>query len=238
MIYSGDSSIADAKYGSTQLTRIYHGSDLVWENADYKIIEFPNNLMQMTSASNTLGFTITDDADSGGGEAISTWKFFNKDIDTYALLKKRSGMWTRVNVVFPAELGDVKLVNFKCYRCNMPTGTGYSGYTRMNTINLLYSPDEVTVDQAHAASGQIDGANNFVSIARPYSSAELDALFNNAYGNDFSNPQTIKTLRFCIQAPTWSGTPQLKYIVSEKYQFKLMIRKSNLAAWKAKYINS
>ena len=217
MIYSGDSSIADAKYGSTQLTRIYHGSDLVWENADYKIIEFPNNLMQMTSASNTLGFTITDDANSGGGEAISTWKFFNKDIDTYALLKKRSGMWTRG------------------YRCNMPTGTDYS---RMGTINLLYSPDEVTVDQAHAASGQIDGANNFVSIARPYSSAELDALFNNAYGNDFSNPQTIKTLRFCIQAPTWSGTPPLKYIVSEKYQFKLMIRKSNLAAWKAKYINS
>ncbi len=105
MIYSGNSPISDAKYGGQQLAKIYHGSDLVWENSDYKIIEFPNNLMQMTSASNTLGFTITDDANSGGGEAKSTWKFFNKDIDTYALLKKRSGMWTRVNVVFPAERG-------------------------------------------------------------------------------------------------------------------------------------
>ena len=32
MIYSGDSPISDVKYGSQQVDKVYHGSDLVWED--------------------------------------------------------------------------------------------------------------------------------------------------------------------------------------------------------------
>lgn len=235
MICKNGASVADAKYGSQQLARIYHGSDLIWENDEWVTFEFPSPGLLMTYLHKPLGFTITDNTD---GKVPSAYKFFSNANNVYSGLTKRStGQWTRINFVLPDELGEVRLLNFKAHRCTLL----YGSHMHPDAVNLLYAPDALSasVSNSPTADEMLDGENGFVSFASAAVAANgntnaIDAFFSNTYGSNLSPAPVVKTLRFCVRAPYWSTGGQ-KTVAGEKYNFKFLVRKSCLEAWEAAY---
>ena len=67
MIYSGDSPIADVKYGSQQVDKVYHGSDLVWERDKWVEYVFPNDDAFMSSEED-YGFEVSIKLNSNTNE--------------------------------------------------------------------------------------------------------------------------------------------------------------------------
>lgn len=58
MIYSGNSAIADAKYGSQQLAKIYHGADLVWGNDSWTELHIGTPMHVDGALNDSQGFVI------------------------------------------------------------------------------------------------------------------------------------------------------------------------------------
>lgn len=235
MIYSGDSSIADAKFGSQQLAKIYRGSDLVWENDEWVEFVFPSPGLLMTSLHKPLGFTITDD--TANNNVPNAYKFFANAKGVYSGLTQRTRyQWTRVNFVLPSELGTVRLKSFKAWRCNLLN----EYQVRPGSINLLYSSDAVSASVTHTTTGTESDTdpesltNGFASIAHAgYGNISIDSFYNNTERILASEPE-VKTIRFCIAAPYW-GSSSTKTVAGEKYNFTFKVKKSCLEAWKAAY---
>lgn len=77
MINLGNNSIVDMKYGSQQIAKAYHGSDMVWEKDD-GIYVFPNSSAKLTS-NKSLGFVCNQTQVNGAHKA---WKAFDNSLNT------------------------------------------------------------------------------------------------------------------------------------------------------------
>ena len=219
MINLGSTSIADVKFGSQQMSKAYHGADLVWSNlAQY---EFSNSSAYMTgsSGSSALGFTITDKLPSGSTRQEGAWNIFaNNSRSMFVYMSKNAT--TIVNFVFPDELGDVILLDIK----GIQVSASGAGYSRAGSVTILTSP----LSKA-ATDDDTNGANGFRVIKTISGSTQYNNFFTNTYGNNVLHPPTVKTLRIKFSSANGGSTP------SEKYKMRLLVNPDNLAAWKAKY---
>lgn len=108
MIKFGNSTIENVKYGSQQVDKVYHGSDLVWERDKWVEYTFPNSSAKLTgSGDKALGFGL-----SGGSASGSSQRY-------YALNNVSNNAWTVTDsstslyILLPDLLAPVKVLNVK-----------------------------------------------------------------------------------------------------------------------------
>ena len=135
MIMLNNSSVADVKYGSQQVDKVYYGSDLVWERDPWVTFSFPTASIGMTG-NNSYGFSASGAPVYQSDEDYTHYKSF--DLTTwYCFVVTVYTTLPRLILTFPSEFGGEAIVT----SVNVAPAGGYSGlsYAENGKIYLITS---------------------------------------------------------------------------------------------------
>lgn len=222
MIYSGNSAIADAKYGSQQLAKIYHGSDLVWERDEWVEYTFPNTTngvdikCSSTTGNGALGFKF---AASTGTPSHANRCYHMFDGQAWSMQTKgRLGNSGSVYgicayAVFPPQWGTVLLKTVSVTKLDKSSYYLYNLRSTPNRAKVLDSNDNVIVNTTEA--GGLDHTIfDFTYSQGNSAQASLDNLESAAI-RLFASRRNMNTTE----------------IVGGNYTLTFLIKKSRLKAW-------
>lgn len=193
MIYSGDSPISDVKYGSQQMDKVYHGSDLVWERDKWVEYVFPNDDAFVSSEENygltvaeDYGFTVSLHKNSGEGLYGSvTLGFNNDDSNSPKITGTHSGYSQYYHIVLPAQFQNAIFCNIKCH-------------------NFSYSDAYVTA----GSDNDFNNANNWTRYG--------STPFSDWFASDFNaRCKRINIKTFSSGASYYMGSFHLKFKIRQ-----------------------
>lgn len=113
MIILNNSSVADVKYGSQQVDKVYHGSNLVWEQ--YVEYVFPNANAYMRNDSD-YGFEVSVTLNTGYNEIMSNSPacgLNNNDADAPQINNTQKGYTHHYRIVLPTQFQDAIFCNIR-----------------------------------------------------------------------------------------------------------------------------
>ena len=223
MIYSGNSAIADAKYGSQQLAKIYHGSDLVWGNDSWVEYTFPNTTngvdikCSSTTGNGALGFKFA----AGTGTTSHAARCYHMFDGQAWSMKLKSGIGNRGSTygiyayaVFPPQWGTVLLKTVSVTNLDKSKYYIYNLYSTPNRAKVLDSNDGVIVSTTEAG-GLDDTIFSFITSSHGNSAqASLDNLESAA-----------------IRMFASRYNANVTEITGGNYTLTFLIKKSRLKAW-------
>lgn len=223
MIYSGNSAIADAKYGSQQLTKIYHGADLVWSKEDEWVeYTFPNTTngtavkCTALTGDGALGFTFQ----GGSGTASHVGRVYHMFDSTSWSMQRKGSLGGSGSVygiyayaVFPPQWGEVLLTAVSV--------------TNLNSNNYYRYELDSTSDRSKV----IDSNGNVIVNTTENGGLKTNIFgFGNGTGNSadasLDNVSAVAIRMFATRKNYNTGE-----INGGNYILTFMIQKSKLKAW-------
>ena len=111
MIKYSSQSIVDVKYGSQQVDKVYHGSDLVWERDKWVEFSFPTASKAM-SGNNSCGFGASGATIYNSNASYAYYKSFDSPkLSTYeCFVVAGSSTTPKLVLNFPSEFGGKAIV--------------------------------------------------------------------------------------------------------------------------------
>lgn len=219
MIKSGSSSIADVKFGSQQIAKVYHGSDLVWERDEWVEYTFPNttNGVDIKCSSTTgLGFIFAAGTDDSS-HATRCYHMF--DDQAWTMQRKSNlgnngyvyGIYTYA--VFPPQWGTVLLKTVRVTNLNSSSYYLYNLYSTPNRTKVIDSNDNVIVKTTQ--TGDLE-----------------NQIFNFEYSQGSSAQTSLDNLESAaIRLFATRRSSKISEIDGGNYTLTFLIKKSGLKAW-------
>lgn len=221
MIYSGDSSIADAKFGSQQLAKIYRGSALVWENNEWVEYTFPNTTrgtsVKCTSVTGdgALGFTFA----AGTGTDAHALRCYHMFDDSAWSMQKRNDLGNNdtsgiyVYAVFPSQWEEIQMKSVSV--------------TNLNSNNFRSFRLDSTYDRAKV----MDSNGNIIISKTAAGGLETNILagdyhIGNSAQRTLNSVNAVAIRMFSVVRSSSTGE-----MFGGNYTLTFMIQKSKLKAW-------
>ena len=216
MINFGNFSVGNVKFGSQQVTKVYYGSDLVWEDP-WVEYTFPTENARMQEGSG-LGFSATANASDGDSSMIAGTSYFMFDrarLTKATYTAKGSDNGASLRLVFPAVLGLVKIQKITLYgtrQCTRFCICGGKNSTDASKNELSKGDMDIFLNRTDVYNTSDPIQKREFNIASPL------------------NGKGINTIRVFGTKPSDSDTIYLGDVF-----FTFLVRKSKLATWKAMY---
>lgn len=116
MIILNNSSVADIKYGSQQVDKAYHGSNLVWQQEKWVEYVFPEPNAKMRQTKD-YGFEVSAALNTGYGERMSNSPacgLNNNDADAPQINNTQKGYTHHYRIVLPTQFQNAIFCNIQC----------------------------------------------------------------------------------------------------------------------------
>lgn len=143
MIKFGNSTIENVKYGSRQVDKVYHGSDLVWERNPWVTFSFPTASKGMTGNS-SYGFNASGSTTYGSSYAYYT-SFDTTGSTWYCFVVASSSDTPRLVLSFPSDFGGKAIVrSIKVIPAGCCSELNYVEGGNIWLMNSLSNPNDTT----------------------------------------------------------------------------------------------
>ena len=215
----GNNSIVDMKYGSQQVDKVYHGSDLVWGRDQWVEYTFPNTTngvdikCSSTTGNGTLGFIFA----AGTGTSSHAARCYHMFDDRAWSMQPKSGLGSGsvygiyAYAIFPPQWGTVLLKTVSATNLNSSSYYLYRLHSTSHREKVLDSNDNVIVSTAEA--GGLD-----------------DTIFSFGYSQGDSAQASLDNLESAA-IRLFATRRNTTEIVGGNYTLTFLIKKSGLKAW-------